>query len=55
LGITLDPGIVQAYQRDGAVVIRGLFDPNQIKLLESGIEQNLSDPSNRAATLGNVT
>lgn len=48
MGISLDPGTVEAYQRDGAVVVRKLFDQDQIALLESGIEQNLSNPSDRA-------
>ncbi len=48
MAFSLDPGIVSSYQRDGAVVVRGLFDRDQIALLETGIEQNLSDPSQRA-------
>jgi len=48
LAFSLDPDIVSDYQRDGAVVVRGLFDRDQIALLETGIEQNLSDPSHRA-------
>ena len=40
--------MLNAFQRDGVVVVRGLFDQQQIALLESGIEQNLSNPSHRA-------
>jgi ectoine hydroxylase-related dioxygenase (phytanoyl-CoA dioxygenase family) len=42
-----DHDTVNAFQRDGAVVVRGLFNAQQIALLESGIEQNLNNPSQR--------
>jgi ectoine hydroxylase-related dioxygenase (phytanoyl-CoA dioxygenase family) len=48
LGLLPDSDLVNAYHRDGAVVIRGLFDSDQISMLESGIEQNLHNPSTRA-------
>ena len=48
MGLLPDLDLVNAYQRDGAVVIRGLFDRDQISLLESGIEQNLRNPGKRA-------
>ena len=40
--------MLNAFQRDGVVVVRGLFDQQQIALLEAGIEQNLNNPSHRA-------
>ncbi|MDX1464262.1 MAG: phytanoyl-CoA dioxygenase family protein [Halomonas sp.] len=40
--------IVEAYERDGAVCIRGLFDKAQIDDLAKGIEKNLEHPSPRA-------
>ncbi|MEO8641280.1 phytanoyl-CoA dioxygenase family protein [Pseudomonas sp.] len=39
---------VEAFQRDGAVCVRQLFSPDEVALLETGIEQNLKDPSPRA-------
>lgn len=46
--VPVDPEIVASYQRDGAVCLRGLFDAEQIALLTSGIEDNLSNPSPRS-------
>ena len=39
---------VEQYQRDGAVCIRGMFDPRQIDTLRAGIDQNLAALSPRA-------
>ena len=39
---------VERYWRDGAVVLRALFAPDEIELLERGIEANLRAPSWRA-------
>ncbi len=36
------------FQRDGAVCIRGLFEPDEIDRLRQGIDYNLSHPSPRA-------
>ncbi len=44
----LDPALVQAFARDGAVRIPGLFTPAQIDLLRAGIDANLAQPSPRA-------
>jgi ectoine hydroxylase-related dioxygenase (phytanoyl-CoA dioxygenase family) len=33
---------VQAYARDGAVVLRGVFNADELRSLEAGIEYNLS-------------
>src|SRR5699024_4984684 len=43
-----DPALVDAYQRDGAVCIRGLFDAGQIALLRSAIDDNIAHPSPRS-------
>lgn len=40
--------IVDAYQRDGAVCIRGLLSPGEVDTLRAGIEANLAHPSPRA-------
>ncbi|MDR2317564.1 MAG: phytanoyl-CoA dioxygenase family protein [Pseudomonas sp.] len=39
---------IEAFQRDGAVCVRHLFTPEEVALLETGIEQNLKAPSERA-------
>ena len=39
---------IEAFQRDGAVCVRNLFTPQEVALLETGIEQNLKAPSERA-------
>ena len=44
----IDESSVEQYQRDGAVCIRGMFDPRQIDTLRAGIEQNLAALSPRA-------
>lgn len=41
-GVT--PDLVEAYQRDGAVVVRGAFDADLLALAAAGIEANLADP-----------
>jgi len=48
LGPLPNHDMLNAFQRDGVVVVRGLFDQQQIALLEAGIEQNLNNPSHRA-------
>lgn len=42
------PELIAAYQRDGAVCLRGLFSPEEIGWARDGIEANLRDPSPRA-------
>src|SRR5699024_5354560 len=44
----IDADAITSFQRDGAICLRGLFDAEQLKLLESGIEYNLENPSPRA-------
>lgn len=40
----LSPEQVEAFQRDGAIVVRGLFSASDISLIEQGIERVLADP-----------
>ena len=42
------PETVAAYQRDGAVVLRGLLDADELASLTRGIDANLAAPSPRA-------
>jgi ectoine hydroxylase-related dioxygenase (phytanoyl-CoA dioxygenase family) len=44
----IDDTTVRAYERDGAVVLRGLLSQDEVELLRSGIDTNLSSPSPRA-------
>ncbi|PRC91766.1 phytanoyl-CoA dioxygenase family protein [Solimicrobium silvestre] len=44
----VQPEIIESFQRDGAVCIRRLFTPDEVALLESGIEENLRAPSTRS-------
>jgi ectoine hydroxylase-related dioxygenase (phytanoyl-CoA dioxygenase family) len=39
---------VEAFQADGAIVLRGILKPAEVALLQAGIEQNLAQPSPRA-------
>lgn len=41
----LDSATSEAYAREGAVVIRGALDPDELALLAKGIEHNLAHPS----------
>jgi ectoine hydroxylase-related dioxygenase (phytanoyl-CoA dioxygenase family) len=42
------PSHVEAFQRDGAVVLRQLLTPHEVELLRRGIDANLAHPSPRA-------
>ncbi len=46
--MTLDPATVDAFQRDGAVVIRAALTPSEVTTLTSGIERNRAERSPRA-------
>lgn len=46
---SLSPSVIEDYQRDGAVVIRGALDAGELALLERGIEANLAAPGPLAA------
>lgn len=39
---------VEQYQRDGALCIRGMFNPEEIETLRTGIDDNLANLSPRA-------
>lgn len=43
---TLDE--ISAFQRDGAVIIRSLFNADEMTLMEQGIERNMAAPSDLA-------
>ena len=45
----VDPQAVADYARDGAVVIRGAFTPEQVDLVRAGVERNLAEPGPLAA------
>ncbi len=45
-GVT--PAQVAAFQADGALLLRGLLQPQELELLRAGIERNLAQPSVRA-------
>jgi len=42
------PEIVAAFQRDGAVCLRGILQPDEVAVLARGIDANLAAPSPRA-------
>ena len=44
----LSPDQIDAYERDGAVLVKGLFK-DQIEQLRAGIEHNMADPGPYAA------
>jgi len=44
----VDPDLVSAYQRDGAVVVRGAFSDEQVGWARDAIDANLADLSPRA-------
>ncbi len=44
----LAPSQIEAFQADGAIVLRGLLDRAHVELLAAGIEANLAHPSPRA-------
>lgn len=44
----LSPDLVEVFRRDGAVCVPGAFSPEEVALVERGIERNLASPSPRA-------
>jgi ectoine hydroxylase-related dioxygenase (phytanoyl-CoA dioxygenase family) len=40
----LAPADIEAFHRDGAIVVRGLFSRDEVDTIERGIERNLADP-----------
>jgi len=47
-GQWVDASVQQAYERDGAVCLRGLLTPAEVAMLRRGIDDNLAHPSPRA-------
>lgn len=41
----LDEATVEQFWADGVTIVRGLFSPEEVDLIERGIERNLADPS----------
>lgn len=41
----VSPATVAEFRANGAVVVRGLFTPDEVATVERGIERNLADPS----------
>jgi ectoine hydroxylase-related dioxygenase (phytanoyl-CoA dioxygenase family) len=39
------PEDLLSFQRDGAVALRGVLDPEQVALLEAGVERTIAEPS----------
>ncbi|HEX4243857.1 MAG TPA: hypothetical protein VHZ53_20750, partial [Steroidobacteraceae bacterium] len=44
----VDPEAVQAFRRDGAVCLRGLFSASELEAVAAGIERNIREPSANA-------
>lgn len=44
----ITPELVEAFQRDGAVCIKGIFTPTEIDALKKGIDSNVAHPSERS-------
>ena len=44
----LTSDLIEDFRRDGAVRVRGAFTPDEVTLVERGIERNLAEPSERA-------
>ena len=44
----VDDAAIEAFARDGVVVVRGILSTEEIALLAAGVEQVLSEPSDRA-------
>ncbi len=45
--LPIDTTTIEAFQRDGAVVVRGLVTPEELASVEQGIERVLANPSER--------
>jgi ectoine hydroxylase-related dioxygenase (phytanoyl-CoA dioxygenase family) len=42
--VGLDPETVEAFRRDGAVALRGVFAPEWIAALRDGVDRNMAEP-----------
>src|SRR6266542_6221959 len=45
---TVSSELIEEFRRDGAVCMRGAFSPDEVALVERGIDRNLAEPSPRA-------
>ena len=50
----VDDAAIEAFARDGAVVVRGIVSPAELDLLATGIEWALANPSERAIVASNA-
>ena len=48
LDFTVPPDLVQAFERDGVVCLRGVLQPLEVERLRQGLDANLAAPSPRA-------
>lgn len=53
--VAVDADLVTAYREDGAVVVRGLFTPDEVELVAAGIERNLAEPGPLAGVASAAT
>lgn len=47
--VTLPPESIEAFRRDGAVVLRGVIPPEWLAVVEAGLAENLAAPSDHGA------
>ena len=45
----VEPAAIEAYAQDGAVVLRGIFAPDEVELVRAGVTRNLAEPGPLAA------
>lgn len=50
MGTAVDAATIEAFRTQGACVVRGLFTPGEVALIERGIERNLAEPGPLFAT-----
>ena len=43
----VDDAAIEAFARDGVVIVRGILSPSEIELLATGVEWALAHPSER--------
>lgn len=42
--MTVDPSMIEAFRRDGAVMLRGVADPDWLERLRAGVAENIARP-----------
>ncbi len=52
--IAVRPADIASYQRDGAVLLKGVLRPDQLRLLEDGIEEAYANPGSRFSRVSNA-